>query len=118
MIIYGICLVSFCIIFGEFIGLSLGYLTGLNVDIGGIGISMILLMIISNFLSYKGYKFHELTETGIKFWSYLYIPIFFAMISKLNVYLAVSSGFIPILISILVIITMFLSCKYMIKYFK
>lgn len=118
MIIYGIALVSLCVIIGEFIGISIGYITGLNVDVGGIGIAMILLMLISNYFSSKGYKFHELTEEGIKFWSSLYIPIFFAMISKLNVYLAFSSGIIPVLISIFVVLLMFICCKYMIEYFK
>lgn len=118
MIIYGIALVSLCVIIGEFIGISIGYITGLNVDVGGIGIAMILLMLISNYFSSKGYKFHELTETGIKIWSLLYIPIFFAMISKLNVYLAFSSGIIPVLISVFVVLLMFICCKYMIEYFK
>lgn len=118
MIIYGISLVSLCVIIGEFIGISIGYITGLNVDVGGIGIAMILLMLISNYFSSKGYKFHELTEIGIKIWSLLYIPIFFAMISKLNVYLAFSSGIIPVLISVFVVLLMFICCKYMIEYFK
>lgn len=115
MIIYGIALVSFCIIVGEFVGLFLGQLIGINIDVGGIGIAMILLIIISNVLSQKGYHFHELTETGIKMWSALYIPIFFAMTSKLNVYLAINSGFVPIIIALVTAFFMFVLVKYLIK---
>ena len=115
MVIYGIALVSFCIIIGEFVGLSLGHLIGLNIDVGGIGIAMILLIIVSNILTQKGYHFHELTESGIKIWSALYIPIFFAMTSKLNVYMAVNSGFIPIIIAIVTVFLMFILVKYLIQ---
>lgn len=115
MLIYGIALVSFCIIIGEFIGLSLGHVIGLNIDVGGIGIAMILLIVISNILSQKGYHFHELTENGIKIWSYLYIPIFFAMTSKLNVYLAINSGLVPIVIALTTVFLMFVLVKYLIK---
>ncbi len=95
MVIYGVALLSFCTLVGVFVGDILGSLIGVQANVGGVGIAMLLLIILSNLSSHK-FKIGSATENGIHFWSAMYIPIVVAMAAKQNVIAAISSGWMAI----------------------
>ena len=96
MVIYGVALLSFCMLVGVFVGDVLGDLIGVQANVGGVGIAMLLLIILSNL---SRYQFHlsAPTEKGVNFWSAMYIPIVVAMAAKQNVIAAISSGWMAII---------------------
>ena len=96
MVIYGVALLSFCMLVGVFVGDVLGELIGVQANVGGVGIAMLLLIILSN-LSHHQFHLSAPTEKGINFWSAMYIPIVVAMAAKQNVIAAVSSGWMAII---------------------
>ena len=95
MVIYGVALLSFCMLVGVFVGDILGNLIGVQANVGGVGIAMLLLIILSN-LSHHKFQIGSATENGIHFWSAMYIPIVVAMAAKQNVIAAISSGWMAI----------------------
>ena len=95
MVIYGVALLAFCMLVGVFIGDLLGQLIGVQANVGGVGIAMLLLIVLSN-LSHQKFTIGSATENGIHFWSAMYIPIVVAMAAKQNVIAAVSSGWMAI----------------------
>jgi malonate transporter MadL subunit len=96
MVIYGVALLSACMLAGVFLGDLLGALVGVQANVGGVGIAMLLLLVVSN-LSSSRLKLSPITQTGVGFWSAMYIPIVVAMAAGQNVIAAVSSGWIAIL---------------------
>lgn len=95
MVIYGVALLSFCMLVGVLAGDILGDLIGVQANVGGVGIAMLLLIILSN-LTHHRFSIGSATEKGINFWSAMYIPIVVAMAAKQNVIAAVSSGWMAI----------------------
>ena len=95
MVIYGVALLSFCMLTGVFVGDILGDLIGVQANVGGVGIAMLMLIFLSNLSSHK-HKLNPITESGIGFWSAMYIPIVVAMAAKQNVIAALSSGWLAI----------------------
>lgn len=95
MVIYGVAVLSFCMLVGVFSGDLLGQLLGVEANVGGVGIAMLLLILLSN-LNDHGLKMSAPTEGGINFWNAMYIPIVVAMAAKQNVVAAVSSGWMAI----------------------
>ena len=106
MVIYGVALLSFCMLTGVFVGDILGDLIGVQANVGGVGIAMLLLIFLANFSSHK-FKLNPITETGIGFWSAMYIPIVVAMAAKQNVIAAVSSGWLAIVAGVVAVIASF-----------
>jgi len=96
VVIYGVALLSFCMLVGVFVGDILGDLIGVQANVGGVGIAMLLLLFLSNLSSHK-FRLNPITETGIGFWSAMYIPIVVAMAAKQNVFAAISSGWMAII---------------------
>ena len=96
MIIYGVALLSTCLIVGMLTGEFLGSLLGVSANVGGVGIAMLLLVFASN-----SRRFKSLVEgapgTGISFWSAMYIPIVVAMAARQNVIAAVDGGVLALL---------------------
>jgi malonate transporter MadL subunit len=64
---------------------------GLDADIGGVGIAMMLLILGTDWLHRTG-RMKPLTDEGIRFWSAIYIPVVVAMAATQNVRAAVSGG--------------------------
>jgi malonate transporter MadL subunit len=95
MVIYGVALLSFCLLMGLFLGSLLGSAIGVQANVGGVGIAMLMLIIVSNLSSYK-FRLAAPTESGINFWNAMYIPIVVAMAAKQNVVAAVSSGWLAV----------------------
>jgi malonate transporter MadL subunit len=96
MVIYGVALLSFCMLVGVFIGDLLGQLLGVQANVGGVGIAMLLLIYLSSLQQHR-LQLGAPTRTGIHFWSAMYIPIVVAMAAKQNVIAALSSGWMAII---------------------
>ncbi|NNE38232.1 MAG: malonate transporter subunit MadL [Gammaproteobacteria bacterium] len=106
MIIYGVALLSACMVLGLYIGEILGVVIGVQANVGGVGIAMLLLVLACSHPMFK-----SLTEgtsgTGIKFWSAMYIPIVVAMAARQNVVAAVDGGMLALLAGALAVIVSF-----------
>lgn len=96
MVIYGVALLSFCMLVGVFTGDVLGDLIGVQANVGGVGIAMLLLIFLTSRTS-QSFHLGSATEGGIHFWSAMYIPIVVAMAAKQNVIAAISSGWMAII---------------------
>jgi len=96
MIIYGVAILSVSMLAGLIIGDLLGAVIGVQANVGGVGIAMLLLILLSN-LSTKQFHVGELTASGITFWSAMYIPIVVAMAARQNVYAALTGGTLALL---------------------
>ncbi len=91
MVIYGVALLAGCMLVGLFVGEALGVLIGVQANVGGVGIAMILLIVLSDLFRRRG-GMKPLTQQGVLFWSAVYIPIVVAMAAKQNVIAAVRGG--------------------------
>ena len=91
MTIYGVALLAVCTLLGALLGDVLGVMLGVKTNVGGVGISMMMLMAARVWLMRKGVLTHGL-KLGIEFWAALYIPIVVAMAATQNVVAAVGSG--------------------------
>jgi malonate transporter MadL subunit len=96
MIVYGVALLSFCMLTGMFLGDILGKLIGVQANVGGVGIAMLLLIFLSS-LRRPSLQLAAPSQSGIHFWSAMYIPIVVAMAAKQNVIAALSSGWMAII---------------------
>lgn len=106
MIIYGVALLSACLVAGLFLGDLLGNLLNVNANVGGVGIAMLLLVVICSRKNFAQFVEGE-SGTGIKFWSAMYIPIVVAMAARQNVVAAVDGGAMAILAGTLAVIASF-----------
>ncbi|HCE03597.1 MAG TPA: malonate transporter subunit MadL [Acidobacteria bacterium] len=95
MVIYGVALLSFCMLVGVFVGDLLGEVMGVQANVGGVGIAMLLLLVLTN-LGSREAALSPITEKGIGFWSAMYIPIVVAMAARQNVFSALSGGWMAI----------------------
>ena len=91
MVIYGVALLSACMIVGIFLGELLGKLIGVEANVGGVGIAMLLMILLSDGLRRIG-RLNPISRQGILFWSSIYIPVVVAMAAKQNVLAAVKGG--------------------------
>ena len=107
MVIYGVALLSFCMLAGVFAGDMLGELLGVRANVGGVGIAMLLLIFLSN-LSHHRFHLAPMTESGVNFWSAMYIPIVVAMAAQQNVVAAISSGWLAITAGVAAVAASFL----------
>jgi malonate transporter MadL subunit len=107
MVIYGVALLSFCMLVGVFIGDLLGHWIGVQANVGGVGIAMLLLIYLT---SLQDHRLHlgSPTRSGINFWSAMYIPIVVAMAAKQNVIAALSSGWMAIIAGVAAVVASFM----------
>ncbi|MEK7953630.1 malonate transporter subunit MadL [Luteolibacter soli] len=103
MAIYGTALLSLCLLVGVLIGRVLGWMLGINSDVGGVGIAMLLLVLVTDRLKREG-KFPEPSEAGVLFWSSIYIPVIVAMAASQNVRAAFHGGTAAMLAGTLAVI--------------
>lgn len=106
MVVYGVAILSFCLLVGMFVGDLIGIAIGVKANVGGVGIAMLMLILLSNLSSHK-FKIKPLTESGIGFWSAMYIPIVVAMAAKQNVIAAVSSGWLAVIAGVAAVLISF-----------
>ena len=106
MIVYGVALLSVCLLLGMFIGEVLGVLLRVEANVGGVGIAMLFLVMASN-----SNRFKALTEgaagSGIQFWSAMYIPIVVAMAAQQDVAGATEGGLLAVTAGIAAVIVSF-----------
>ena len=95
MIIYGVALLGVCLLLGVFLGELLGQIIGVKANVGGVGISMLLLIFLSHWRPIKE-KLADGAASGVLFWNAMYIPIVVAMAAKQNVVGALSGGWLAI----------------------
>ena len=107
MVVYGVALLAFCMLTGIFLGDLLGQLIGVEANVGGIGIAMLLLIFIANVRTNR-FEINTLTKSGVNFWSAMYIPIVVAMAAKQNVLAAISGGWMAIIAGVMTVIISFL----------
>ena len=107
MVIYGVALLSVCMLAGVFVGDVIGEAIGVQANVGGVGIAMLLLLYLSN-LSHHRFRLGPITESGIHFWSAMYIPIVVAMAARQNVIAALSSGWMAIIAGVAAVVASFL----------
>ncbi len=91
MAIYGTALLALCLLAGLGFGRSLGALLGVDADIGGVGMAMLLLILSTGQLERRGLM-KPPTESGVAFWGQMYVPIVVAMAANQNVRAALSGG--------------------------
>lgn len=91
MTIYGTALLSICLLLGLAAGRVLGALLGVNADIGGVGLAMLLLIFSTDWLHRTG-RMKPPTDQGIAFWGSIYVPIVVAMAASQNVRGALGGG--------------------------
>ena len=95
MAIYGTALLAFCLLSGLVAGKLIGMLVGIDDNVGGVGIAMLLLVVIAGRLQSTG-RMAKPTQSGVLFWSSIYIPIVVAMAASQNVLGALSSALLAI----------------------
>ena len=102
MMVYGVALLSGCLLLGMVIGEALGVALRVDANVGGVGIAMLFLVFASN-----SERFKTLTEGaaggGITFWSAMYIPIVVAMAARQNVAAAVDGGVLALLAGVVAV---------------
>lgn len=84
-------MLSLCVLVGLSLGRWIGALCGLDADIGGVGLAMLLLILGTDWLHRTG-RLKPPTEAGIMFWSSVYIPVVVAMAASQNVRAALGGG--------------------------
>jgi len=106
MLVYGVALLSACLVAGMLIGEFLGVALGVQSNVGGVGIAMLFLVVACN-----ARLFQPLTEgvagEGIKFWSIMYIPIVVAMAAQQNVVAAAAGGYLALLAGVAAVVVSF-----------
>lgn len=106
MVIYGVALLAGCMLAGVFIGELLGDWIGVDANVGGVGIAMLLLVLATARLRATG-RLRPVSERGVTFWSAIYIPVVVAMAASQNVVAAVRGGTAAVLAGLLAVV---LSC--------
>ena len=114
MIIYGVAILAFSYLTGQLCGEYLGEILGVKANVGGVGFAMIILLLLKEWLQKKGWLDIDF-EKGVDFWNKMYIPVIIAMSASQNVKVAISSGFLAIIVGIVPTIAGFFILPYMLK---
>ena len=101
--IYGVAILAGCAFLGSFIGNILGLLTGINSDIGGVGFSMLLLLLVTNSKKINKLLPENYTK-GIDFWKEMFIPVIIAMSASQNVISALDGGVLALVAGVGVVV--------------
>ena len=100
MTIYGVALLAACFLVGQLLGNALGYWLGVGGNVGGVGFSMALLILLNDFMHRRD-ALDARTEQGVLFWSAMYIPIVVAMSATQNVRAALTGGWVAAVVGVL-----------------
>lgn len=106
MIIYGVALLGACLLAGMLGGQLLGVALGVQANVGGVGIAMVLLVIACSSSKLKSLVTGA-SGDGIKFWSAMYIPIVVAMAAKQNVVAAIDGGMLAVVAGVGAVVVSF-----------
>lgn len=103
MVIYGVAILAGCFLVGTIVGEFIGAIMGVDSNVGGVGIAMLLLIIIVDKLVKTG-KISKPSLNGLSFWNQMYIPVVVAMAASQNVVGALTGGPLAILAGITVVL--------------
>lgn len=103
MVIYGVALLSICLLAGMLLGELLGMLLGIDANVGGVGLAMLFLVLIVDYLK-KNNKLSVPAQEGLGFWSAMYIPIVIAMSANQNVVAALDGGPLAITAGVMAVV--------------
>ena len=106
MAIYGTGILAVSLLIGLLSGRLIGWLVGLNANVGGVGIAMLLLIFCTDRLR-RSQRLKVPTENGIAFWSAIYIPIVVAMAASQNVLAALTGGAVAVVAGVLSVLACF-----------
>ena len=95
MTIYGTAILAICLLVGQIAGVLLGRAIGIDANVGGVGIAMLMLIGVTSSLQHRG-RLVPATQNGILFWSSVYIPVVVAMAACQNVRGALAGGAVAI----------------------
>jgi len=107
VVIYGVGLLAGCYLAGIFLGDLLGNLLHVQANVGGVGIAMLFLILISDWLKRHG-RLKRVTHEGVVFWSAIYIPVIVAMAARQNVVAALDGGMMAFVAGALAVVACFL----------
>ena len=107
MVIYGTGLLAGCYLAGVFLGDLLGEVLGVQANVGGVGIAMLFLILISDALIKRG-RIKPVTRQGVVFWSTIYIPVIVAMAARQDVVAALDGGLMATTAGALAVVACFL----------
>ena len=88
---------------GVFVGELLGQLIGVQANVGGVGIAMLLLIFLGDWMR-RTERLSPLTSQGVRFWSAIYIPVVVAMAARQNVVAALDGGVMAFLAGALAVV--------------
>ncbi len=91
MTIYGTALLAVCHLIGIITGDLLGRALGMETNVGGVGIAMLLLIIARIYL-HKAGLLCVTSESGVHYWGSIYIPVVVAMAMQQNMVAALRGG--------------------------
>ena len=91
MVIYGTGALAACLLLGSLLGSLLGRLLGIEANVGGVGFAMLMLIAVCERMQRAG-LLPQPTQTGIRYWSAVYVPIVVAMAASQNVMAALNGG--------------------------
>jgi malonate transporter MadL subunit len=91
MAIYGSAILAFSLVCGLIAGRLLGLACGIEANVGGVGIAMLLLILITDRLS-RAAPLAPATRGGILYWGSIYVPVAVAIAASQNVRSAVRGG--------------------------
>lgn len=107
MVIYGTALLAGCYLAGVFLGDLLGEVIGVQANVGGVGIAMLFLILVSDALIKRG-RIKPVTRQGVVFWSAIYIPVIVAMAARQDVVAALDGGVMAFTAGALAVVACFL----------
>ncbi len=107
MKIYGVALLAGCYLLGKLMGDVLGIWIGVDGNVGGVGFAMALLILVNTYLQNRK-LIDPPTESGLLFWSAMYIPIVVAMSATQNVKAALTGGWVALLVGVFATLACFL----------
>jgi malonate transporter MadL subunit len=102
MTIYGTALLAVCLLAGQIVGTLLGKVIGVDANVGGVGIAMLMLIGVTSSLQRRG-RLVPATQDGILFWSSVYIPVVVAMAACQNVRGAIAGGAVAIVAGVVAV---------------
>ncbi|MDI7741192.1 malonate transporter subunit MadL [Lysinibacillus fusiformis] len=103
MVIYGVAILAGCFLVGTIAGEIIGSLMGIDSNVGGVGIAMLLLIVFVDKLVKSG-KITKPSLDGLSFWNQMYIPVVIAMAASQNVLGALTGGPLAIIAGIAVVL--------------
>lgn len=106
MVIYGVAALAGCTLVGLYVGDRLGAAMGLEANVGGVGIAMLLMIACTN-VRQAPLKPGTPAGSGVDHWGLMYIPIIVAMAAQQNVAAAVSGGAMAMLAGVTAVVAGF-----------